>query len=178
MIVKTEPCWHTQTCYPSLVQRRDINQQPRGWDLHQVNIKHSFGTHQILTGHYQESANQGSFKIEKRLPFSVQSFIVSLEVSHYLRLLSHSHSAPCCLSQVGLVTTGWLTAKGCAFICLRPTRRKNNEISLCYMFFIPKDIFVPFKFCKQHFIFQPQIEYPPWIHLRIFYPSKWKRSIL
>ena len=71
-------CWHTQTCYPSLVQRRDINQQPRGWDLHPVNIKHSFGTHQILTGHYQESVNQGSFKIEKRLPFSVQSFIVSL----------------------------------------------------------------------------------------------------
>ena len=70
-------CWHTQTRYPSLVQRGDISQQPRGWDLHQVNIKHSFGTHQIFTGHYQESVNQGSFRIEKRLPFSVQNFILS-----------------------------------------------------------------------------------------------------
>ena len=72
-------CWHTQTCSPSLVQRGDIYQLPRGWDLHRVNIRHSFSMHQILTGNYQESVNQGSFRIAKRLPFSVQSFIASLQ---------------------------------------------------------------------------------------------------
>ena len=91
-------CWHTQTCSPSLVQRRDINQQPRGWDLHRVNIKHSFGMHQILTGNYQESVNQGSFRIGKRLPFSVQSFSITPEVVIIFALLSHYHSALCCLS--------------------------------------------------------------------------------